>query len=349
MAAIIALTVGLGLAIALLPSQNDSGSAAGSACTADASGEEQIPAEYRDAVEQAAADSGISPAILAAQIEQESSWNPDATSSAGAKGIAQFMPGTWEQWGNGGDITDPQDAIAAQGRYMGHLYDEVSSLAESDGNRIRLALAAYNAGLGAVQEHDGVPPFNETRNYVDTIMDAAQGDYTSNCQALSPTVTELGSGEWTHPLPGGQQTSGFGSRPCPAGAECNEYTTNHQGLDFSTGSSDGTVVAPADMTVTATGSNQYQGHYIVARLSDDEVDATELPVFEFHHCQPGSITVSEGETVPVTTPICTEGTTGNSSAAHLHFQINAPTADDTQPTYEHAVDPAPILREKGVL
>lgn len=109
--------------------------------------------------------------LLAAQVEVESNWQRGAVSSAGAKGLAQFMPGTWVTYGRDGDgdgdrdSTSPPDALAAQAGYMCHLVSEVSRLGLS-GETLDLALAAYNAGLGAVRAHGGIPPYPETRRYV---------------------------------------------------------------------------------------------------------------------------------------------------------------------------------------
>jgi murein DD-endopeptidase MepM/ murein hydrolase activator NlpD len=127
-----------------------------------------------------------------------------------------------------------------------------------------------------------------------------------------------------------------------AGVQCNEYVSTHRGLDFSTGGG-ATVVAPTDLRVTAAGVNQYQGQYVVGRMTEDPG-----LVFRFHHCAPGSLQVGNGDTVAAGTGLCVEGTSGNSAKAHLHFQINAPAADDTRPTYDHALDPYPILIQKGL-
>jgi murein DD-endopeptidase MepM/ murein hydrolase activator NlpD len=77
---------------------------------------------------------------------------------------------------------------------------------------------------------------------------------------------------------------------------------------------------------------------------------TEDPglVFQFHHCAPESLAVGHGDTVAAGTPLCVEGSTGNSARAHLHFQINGPAADDTRPTYDHALDSYPLLIQKGI-
>lgn len=311
-------------------------------CTPGAS-PNNIPEEYQDSVAWAAQESGLSQELIAAQIDNESGWDPDASSGV-AYGISQFTEDTWAQYGEG-DIWDPQESIKAQGRYMKVLMDMHEDQAEDEEEQVLLALAAYNAGPGNVQQYDGVPPFQETQDYVQDIPAAAQGKFVEDCEQADTggtQVGDLGSGNWTHPLPAGRHTSGFGPRPCPAGAECNEYTTNHYGVDFSTGGGT-TIVAPTDIEITATGSNQYQGEYVIGRMADD----ANL-VLQFHHCREGSTSVNKGDTVAVGTDLCTEGNTGNSSGAHLHFQVNSKDADDSQPTYEHAIDPEPVLTEAGV-
>ena len=114
-----------------------------------------IPEEYREALESAAAESGLSVDLLAAQIDAESGWNPDATSPVGAQGIVQFMPQAWDTYGDGGDPFNAQDAIAAMGRYMAAVADEVTDLAGNERELAELSLAAYNAGPGAVQSAGG--------------------------------------------------------------------------------------------------------------------------------------------------------------------------------------------------
>ncbi|GGM82000.1 transglycosylase [Longimycelium tulufanense] len=123
----------------------------------------------------------IGAAVLAAQIEVESNWSPQATSHAGAVGLAQFMPGTWARWGvdaDGDGTKDPRnpaDAILAQARYMCYLSHEVRRyLAQGrlHGDPLDLALAAYNAGLGNVLAAGGVPVNGETERYAPKIRRA---------------------------------------------------------------------------------------------------------------------------------------------------------------------------------
>lgn len=149
-----------------------------------------IPEEYKAWVEAAAAASGFSPQVIGAQLQHESSWNPNAKSHAGALGLAQFMPGTWNQFGDGGDPMNPEHAIAAQGKYMKYLNDFMKDHAKDDEHLLRLALAGYNAGQGAVQRNgydlealyaSGPGYMNETKPYVNNIVAAANGSYTSDC------------------------------------------------------------------------------------------------------------------------------------------------------------------------
>ena len=101
---------------------------------------------------------GIDPRFIHAVIWQESKYLPTARSHAGAQGLMQLMPDTARRFGCK-DPNDPADNIEAGTKYLGWLLKRFS------GN-VELALAGYNAGEGAVDKYNGVPPFNETKNYV---------------------------------------------------------------------------------------------------------------------------------------------------------------------------------------
>jgi soluble lytic murein transglycosylase-like protein len=103
----------------------------------------------------------VSAALLAAQLYAESNFNPFAQSGAGAQGIAQFMPGTAQAMGLD-DPFDPAQAIDAQGHLMRDLLRRFVT--------VPLALAAYNAGPGAVAGCMCIPPYPETRGYVARIL-----------------------------------------------------------------------------------------------------------------------------------------------------------------------------------
>jgi soluble lytic murein transglycosylase-like protein len=157
-----ALVIGLVMIIERTERGNPRGSAIGELAW------EEIPNDWAGRIEEAAEESGIPAPVLAAQIEVESDWQVDAVSPAGARGLTQFMPETWEEYGQGGDPHNPDHAIDAQGRFMGDLLDQAEA-SDIDGDPIDLALAGYNAGFGAVRRYDGIPPYPETENYVSEI------------------------------------------------------------------------------------------------------------------------------------------------------------------------------------
>jgi hypothetical protein len=116
---------------------------------------------YAGLFEQASQKYGVSSQLLAAVASQESGFNPQATSPAGAQGLMQLMPGTAQGLG----VTDPFDPAQA----IGGAAQLLDSLIGRFGST-PLALAAYNAGPGAVLRYDGVPPYPETQAYVTSIM-----------------------------------------------------------------------------------------------------------------------------------------------------------------------------------
>lgn len=113
----------------------------------------------------AAAGSGVPQDLLTALLQTESGFDPGAVSSAGAEGIAQIMPGTAASLGV--DPFDPQQAVPAAARLLRSYYDRFGSW--------RLALAAYNAGPGAVERFGGVPPYPQTESYVARIESLSGG------------------------------------------------------------------------------------------------------------------------------------------------------------------------------
>lgn len=132
-----------------------------------------VPAAYQDIVQKwGNLCPAINPALLAAQLYQESGFNPKAQSAAAAQGIAQFIPGTWATHGVDGngdgvkDVWDPEDAIPSAASYDCQLASYVKDV---PGNLTENMLASYNAGAYAVIKYGGVPPYKETRNYVKTI------------------------------------------------------------------------------------------------------------------------------------------------------------------------------------
>ncbi|MBQ0830779.1 C40 family peptidase [Streptomyces tagetis] len=132
-----------------------------------------VPAAYQELVQTwGNLCDAINPALLAAQLYQESGFDPKAQSPAAAQGIAQFIPGTWAAHGIDGngdgvrDVWDPRDAIPSAASYDCQLASYVKSV---PGDPTENMLASYNAGPDAVIRYQGVPPYKETRNYVKVI------------------------------------------------------------------------------------------------------------------------------------------------------------------------------------
>jgi soluble lytic murein transglycosylase-like protein len=105
---------------------------------------------------------GVDPRLLHAVIWKESNYKTNALSHMGAQGLMQMIPATAKRFGCT-DLTDAESNLDAGAQYLRFL------LKRFDGD-VSLALAAYNAGEGAVDKYNGVPPYNETQNYVSTIV-----------------------------------------------------------------------------------------------------------------------------------------------------------------------------------
>jgi peptidoglycan DL-endopeptidase CwlO len=122
-----------------------------------------VPGQYASTIEAAAASNGIPAALLAALVSHESGFDPTAVSSAGAQGIAQFMPATAAGMGINPD--DPTEAINAAAKLLGSYTTKFGSYAD--------ALAAYDAGSSAVERYGGIPPYAETQAYVPAVLSMA--------------------------------------------------------------------------------------------------------------------------------------------------------------------------------
>lgn len=134
-----------------------------------------VPSAYKQYVADAAAATGLPQQVVAAQIQLESNWNPRAKSGAGAEGIAQFMPGTFAEYGpKGGSPYNVADAFKAYVAYM-------KQLLRQEGGDIRKALEAYNAGPGNL---------SAGASYASTILQRAG-------QSGSPTAGAGSSGSGT--------------------------------------------------------------------------------------------------------------------------------------------------------
>lgn len=141
---------------------------------------------YQLLIERMALRHRLQPELLAALVEVESARNAGATSSAGARGLGQLMPETARRFGVK-DVSNPEDNLEGAARYLKWL------LARYEGD-VELALAAYNAGEGAVDRFSGVPPFPETSAFVRKVMKRAglvPGSAGSSSKRLLPRPARL--------------------------------------------------------------------------------------------------------------------------------------------------------------
>jgi soluble lytic murein transglycosylase-like protein len=151
------------------------GTTQGTGATA-ATGGSGGPGPFKAEIDAAAAKYGLDPALLRGLIRAESNFNPNAGSPAGAQGLTQLMPGTAASLGVT-NIHDPAQNIDAGAHYLRQQLDAF-------GGDVTKALAAYNAGPGAVQRYGGVPPYAETQAYVRRVQQYAD-EYRG--QSQSPT------------------------------------------------------------------------------------------------------------------------------------------------------------------
>jgi len=143
--------------------------------TGAASGTPGASTPFAAEIDAAAKKYGVDSALLRGLIRQESNFNANATSPAGARGLTQLMPGTAAALGVNPAI--PAQAIEGGAKYLRQQLDKF-------GGDPAKALAAYNAGPGAVQRYGGVPPFAETQNYVRKVL-AYAAEYRKEAPAAS--------------------------------------------------------------------------------------------------------------------------------------------------------------------
>lgn len=197
--------------------------------------EQAVPAWARQLLHTAATVCPeVTAPLLAAQIEIESGWDPGAyNEDSKAEGLAQFVPGTWAQFGVDGDgdhiadVRNPEDAIPSQARYLCHLISFVTRTPGLTGELVDLALASYNAGPGTVQNHRGIPPFPETTHYVTAVRHLANTKYAvlatgidqviqAAAAHVDTTMYSWGGGTLNGPSPGQPPDAGIIGFDCSA-------------------------------------------------------------------------------------------------------------------------------------
>ena len=145
-------------------------------------GKESSPQDIDTAIDQAASRHNVDPNLVRAVIKVESNFNPNAVSRKGAMGLMQLMPQTARQLRVSNPF-DPQQNVDAGVRHL-------KQLMENYGGDVKLTLAAYNAGQGAVARSAGVPRFAETRNYVNRITQLYYGGSDSGIRFLQNPMHE---------------------------------------------------------------------------------------------------------------------------------------------------------------
>ena len=125
-------------------------------------GSQTVSGDFASLINQAAQKYDVDPELVQAVIKAESNFNPNAVSSAGAQGLMQLMPATARGLGVTNSL-DPAQNIDGGVHFLSQL------LSHYNGN-VRLAVAAYNAGPGAVDKYNGIPPYQETQTYVNRVL-----------------------------------------------------------------------------------------------------------------------------------------------------------------------------------
>ncbi|MEN3308873.1 MAG: hypothetical protein V7603_5075 [Micromonosporaceae bacterium] len=353
-AAIVMVAV-CGLGLIVLASAGAGGGAAGAAQDSQGGGtklrpDAPVPPQYLAWVLRAGAlCPQVGPAEIAAQIDLESSWNPDAVAhnpserGGDAMGIAQFQAGTWQTWGGDRDNDgrnspyDPEDAILAQGYLMCDLVEWATGHVAAGrlrGDLLDLAWAAYFCGRVCVLDAGAVPSAGLAHDYPGQVR-ARLVKYA----AADPGGALVGPAGWTLPLKHGtyQIGSGFGMR----------WGTLHAGVDLMATTGTPIYAAAAGIVLDAGCTSPFcdrPGGLNVPGCGW-RINLNHGGGIVTRYCHAVRLNVRAGQRVAAGQLIAWVGSTGNSTGPHLHFEVHlhAPPADNTT-----AVDPLPFLRSVGL-
>ncbi|HEX6870130.1 MAG TPA: peptidoglycan DD-metalloendopeptidase family protein [Micromonosporaceae bacterium] len=349
----VAVLLALGVAVLTAVAVGAGSMAAASTGAGELRTDAPVPAPYRSAVVAAGHLCPlVTPAAIAAQIEVESGWNPNAYTDSGAVpaiGIAQFTTATWARWGADFDRdgqsgpTDPQDAIIAAGHLMCDLVRWARDhRGELTGEPLELAWAAYHGGRELVRESGGVPPAASaplTHAYPKKVRD--------RIAKYADVALAAGAVGWTLPLPPGHRvTSTFGPR-CMRTAAGTLRCRNHNGIDLGAGAGTPVFAAAAGVVVAAGCDSAYcdRPGYVGLGGCGFRVSIQHAGNLGTMYCHLRQLNVVAGQRVVAGQAIGWVGSTGDSSGPHLHFQVHrAPPFSGAT-----AIDPLSLLHSVGLV
>ncbi|CAL8901870.1 lytic transglycosylase; SPbeta phage protein [Bacillus pumilus] len=244
--------------------------------------------KYSNIINQAASKYNVPAALIAAVIKQESNFNPNARSHAGATGLMQLMPATARGLGVK-NSRDPYQNVMGGTKYLKQMLDKFGS--------IEKALAAYNAGPGNVTKYGGIPPFSETKNYVKKV--------NSYFKQMGGSLSSSG-GSAAGYYDSMRRTSHFGQQ------EKGLRSAPHKGLDLAAKSGTPIKSLKSGKVLTAAYSKS-AGYWVVVQQDDGTVA-------KYMHMQKG-LKVKAGQKVQAGQTLGKMGSTGHSTGTHLHMQI----------------------------
>lgn len=288
-------------------------------------------------VREVAKNYGLDPELFVRQLAKESGLNPKSpSSSAGAVGIAQFMPATGDWVAQQMGVSREQFWMSPELQIQGAAWLMRYLMQKYGGDKAK-ALAAYNAGEGAVDKYGGVPPIAETQHYVNAILGGMPAPGTAAAMGTAPISINPSTAQnpqpqgWTSsPVTGNHYTVSFGygeQYDKPITGANGRLITHHEGIDLVRpdlpNNGENAPVTPfRPGTVTAVGADN-NGKYVVI-LGDDG--------FLHVYVHLNAITVGDGQRVDTTTPIGILGQTGTEGAPHLHYGVRTQAGVPVDPT-----------------
>lgn len=300
-----------------------------------------IPAAFRPMVEQAAQANGVHPALLAGLARAESGWNPDARSPVGAGGLTQLMPATARGLGVA-DVYDPAANLGGGAKYLRQQLDTFDS-------DVDLALAAYNAGPGAVARYGGIPPFPETQQYVPRVKGyAAEYGYTADDGTLNlGQGVDVAAADMCADAAGGLAAASSGDVAVIVGDAACPIAQPHQWTDtWGAPRSGGRTHKGADI-FAAVGTANYATQAGTVRFTSSPLGGVSLWItaasgdrFYYAHLTGYAPGLASGDTVTVGEVVGYVGNTGNArhTPPHTHWEYHPGGGAAVNPTaYLNAV------------